>query len=142
MGFELGAQDYISKPFSTRVLLARVTALLRREELRQSAHSPTPLLRAGRLELDIERLLARYDGIELQLTVTELKLLEALARRPGVVFSREQLLELTRGDESVVVDRIIDTYIRRLRRKLEAIDPQCDAIETLIGAGYRWRSSS
>jgi DNA-binding response OmpR family regulator len=71
--------------------------------------------------------------------VTEFRLLQALARRPGVVFSRQRLLELARDDDSVVVDRLIDTYVRRLRRRIESIDPAFDRIETVIGAGYKWR---
>ena len=71
--------------------------------------------------------------------MTEFRLLEALTRRPGIVLSRERLLEMVRGDGSVVVDRIVDTYVRRLRRKLEAVDADFDSIETVIGAGYRWK---
>jgi DNA-binding response OmpR family regulator len=139
LGLELGADDYIAKPFSTRVLVARVQGLVRREALRAG---PTPgvRVRVGLLELDAERLEVRYDGALVQVTVTEFRLLEVLVRRPGVVYSRERLLELVRGDESVVAERIVDTYVRRLRRKLEAIDPGFRGIETLVGAGYRWRS--
>jgi len=139
LGLELGADDYVSKPFSTRVLLARVAALLRREELRRGAASTGRRLSRGGLELDEERLDVTYRGRKVEVTVTEFKLLEALASRPGIIFSRERLMRLTRGDDSIVVDRIIDTYVRRLRRKLEAIDPGFDGIETVIGAGYRWR---
>jgi DNA-binding response OmpR family regulator len=71
--------------------------------------------------------------------MTELRLLEALTKRPGVVLSRERLLEMVRGDGSVVADRIVDTYVRRLRKKLGEVDPSFDAIETVVGAGYRWR---
>jgi len=146
LGLELGADDYVSKPFSTRVLLARVGALLRREELRAlpaptntgEAASPRVLV-SGALRLDPERLHGEYAGNELTLTVTEFRLLEAFASRPGLVLSRDRLLELARDDDSVVADRIIDTYVRRLRRKLEAVDPSFEAIETVIGAGYRWR---
>jgi DNA-binding response OmpR family regulator len=139
LGLELGADDYVSKPFSTRVLLARVAALLRREELRGGGTAKGPRLVRGALELDAERLEARYQGTPVRVTVTEFRLLEALARRPGVLFSRERLLQLTRDDDSIVVDRIIDTYVRRLRRKLEAVDPAFDCIETVVGAGYRWK---
>ena len=139
LGLELGADDYISKPFSTRVLLARVAALLRREELRGGGAAKGTRLVQGALELDAERLEARYRGTPVRVTVTEFRLLESLARRPGVLFSREKLLQLTRDDDSIVVDRIIDTYVRRLRRKLEAVDPTFDSIETVVGAGYRWK---
>jgi DNA-binding response OmpR family regulator len=140
LGLELGAEDYVTKPFSTRILMARVAALLRREQLRSGAVNHAVALKAGALALDAERLEVTYRGKAVTTTVSEFKLLEALARRPGVVFSRERLLEQVRGDDSIVVDRIIDTYVRRLRRKLEAIDPQFAALETVIGAGYRWRS--
>jgi DNA-binding response OmpR family regulator len=140
LGLELGADDYVSKPFATRVVLARVAALLRRKALSaEPGGARTQPLRAGDLSLDPERILARYKGTALDLTVTEYRLLEALARRPGVVFSRERLLELARGDDSAVVARIVDTYVARLRRKLEAIDPGFDTIETVVGAGYRWK---
>ena len=139
LGLELGADDYVTKPFSTRVLLARVAALLRREELRGGGSaSPPPVVR-GDLELDAERLACTFRGIPVPLTVTEFHLLGALARRPGVVLSRAQLLSVARDDGSVVVDRIVDTYVNRLRRKLEAIDPSFAGIETVVGAGYRWR---
>jgi DNA-binding response OmpR family regulator len=137
LGLELGADDYVTKPFSTRVLLARVAALLRREQARATPGKPT--LKAGALELDADRLRVLYNGAEIAVTVTEFRLLEVLAKRPGVVFSRAQLLQLVRGDDSVVVDRIIDTYVRRLRRKLEGVDQAFAAIETVVGAGYRWR---
>jgi DNA-binding response OmpR family regulator len=81
----------------------------------------------------------RYREQPIAVTVTEFRLLDALARRPGIVQSRDHLLDLARGDETVVADRIIDTYVRRLRRKFEAVDPGFDRIETVIGAGYRWR---
>jgi DNA-binding response OmpR family regulator len=75
-----------------------------------------------------------------EVTVTEFRLLEALIRRPGIVLSRDRLLDLIRGDDSVVAERIIDTYVRRLRRKFETIDPAFNAIETVIGAGYTWKT--
>jgi DNA-binding response OmpR family regulator len=138
LGLELGADDYVTKPFSTRVLLARVAALLRREELRTKVASATALVQSGALVLDPERLACSYGGTPVKLTVTEFRLLEAMVRRPGVVFSRERLLEVARDDGSVVGDRIVDTYVRRLRRKLEAIDPAFSRIATIVGAGYRW----
>jgi DNA-binding response OmpR family regulator len=138
LGLELGADDYVSKPFSTRVLLARIAALLRRE-VAKSSSLPESQLSCGRLVLDPDRLEGRFAGRPLELTLTEFRLLETLIRRPGVVFSRDQLLERARGDDSVVADRLIDTYVRRLRRKFEAIDPEFAEIETVIGAGYRWK---
>lgn len=145
LGLELGADDYVVKPFSSRVLTARVAALLRREQMRGGATSPSPeeeVLRVRSLSLDEARLEARYADRVFETTVTEFRLLCALARRPGIVLSREQLLERIRGDDSVVAERLIDTYVRRLRRKIEAIDASFDEIETVIGAGYRWRDGS
>jgi len=142
LGLDLGADDYVTKPFSTRILLARVSSLLRRQVARAGADADAaeaPLER-GALLLHAERLEVRYAGTEVKVTVTEFRLLEVLAGRPGVVFSRDRLLDRIRGDDSVVADRIIDTYVRRLRRKMEAVDEAFDCIETVVGAGYRWRT--
>jgi DNA-binding response OmpR family regulator len=146
LGLDLGADDYVAKPFSVRVLLARVAALLRRDALRARpapAEVPSDERRRrvvlGELQLDPERLEGRYRGSPLTLTLTEFRLLEALARRPGIVLSRDRLLEIVRGDDSVVAGRIVDTYVRRLRRKLEEVDSSFDRIETVIGAGYRYK---
>lgn len=139
LGLELGADDYIVKPFSSRVLVAKVAALLRREQMRMNPNSEVAKISAGKLELLVERMEVRYAGEPIETTVTEFRLLNVLASRPGVVYSREQLLERVRGDDSVVVERLVDTYIRRLRRKFEAVDPSFADIETIIGAGYRWR---
>ncbi len=139
LGLELGADDYVSKPFSNRILMARVAALLRREQRRGDAATAAEIVRRGPLALDRERLTVAYAEAPIRTTVTEFKLLETLVSRPGVVFSRDRLIDLIRGDEVVVADRLIDTYVRRLRRKLEAVDPAFDGIETVVGAGYRWR---
>ena len=139
LGLEIGADDYVTKPFSTRVLLARVAALLRREELRAGGAARQPRIVRGDLELDTERLSCTYRGQPVTVTVTEFRLIEALVRRPEVVLSRAQLVAIARDDDSIVAERIVDTYINRLRRKLEAIDPTFRGIETVIGAGYRWR---
>jgi DNA-binding response OmpR family regulator len=139
LGLDLGADDYVVKPFSTRVLMARVQALLRRQAVRAGGGRRT-VTRVGALELDAERLEVRYAGAPVPVTVTEFRMLDALASRPGVVFSRERLLELVRGDDSVVAARIVDTYVRRLRRKLEEVDARFDRIDTVVGAGYRWRA--
>ena len=143
LGLELGADDYVAKPFNVRVLLARVSALLRRDALRGSSaaipEQRRPTVAIGALSLDPDRLEGRYRGQLLTLTLTEFRLLEALLRRPGLVLSRDRLLEIVRGDDSVVAGRIVDTYVRRLRRKLEAVDPSFDRIETVIGAGYRYK---
>ncbi|HEX7666735.1 MAG TPA: response regulator transcription factor [Polyangiaceae bacterium] len=139
LGLELGADDYVTKPFVTRILLARIGALLRRQAHRRSDSKPSAPVTAGKLVLDAERLEGRYDGTLLALTLTEFRILEALASRPGIVLSRSRLLEIVRGDDSVVADRIVDTYVRRLRRKIESIEPAFSALETVVGAGYRWR---
>lgn len=140
LGLELGADDYVVKPFSTRVLLARVSALVRRETFRAGPVSEEGEVQTqGHLSLDLERMEARYRGELFETTVTEFRLLCVLTRRAGIVLSREQLLERIRGDDSVVAERLIDTYVRRLRRKIEAIDSDFDQIETMIGAGYRWK---
>ena len=137
LGLELGADDYITKPFSTRVLLARINALLRRTEARREPRKAK--LVQGALELDPERLDCQFQGTSIRVTVTEFRLLEALARRPGILLTREQLMRSIRDDDAIVVDRLIDTYVRRLRRKLESIDAKFNDIETVVGVGYRWR---
>ncbi len=141
LGLELGADDYVSKPFSTRVLIARIDAILRRRDARartRSDEDAAPIV-CGKLVIRSERVEVTYDGAPVEVTLSELRLLEALVRRPGVVLSLARLLEQVRGDDSVVVDRIIDTYVRRLRRKIEAIDAAFTSIETVVGVGYRWR---
>jgi DNA-binding response OmpR family regulator len=139
LGLELGADDYVPKPFSTRVLLARIKSLLRRESARRSSRPSSEIIRAGELILDPDRLEVSFSNQPVVVTVTEFRLLEVLAAKPGKVFSRDRLLDLLRGDDVVVGDRLIDTYVRRLRRKLEAVEPGFDGIETVVGAGYRWR---
>lgn len=141
LGLKLGADDYVSKPFSTRVLLARVGSLIRRERLRGSTESGSSIspLCVGETMLDPGRLRVEHRGVEVQMTVTEFRLLEALCQRPGMVHTRAHILAQIRGDDSVVEPRIVDTYVRRLRRKLEAVDPDFIAIETVVGVGYRWR---
>lgn len=138
LGLELGADDYVTKPFSTRVLLARVDALLRRSQLATEARTEAALS-AGALAMWPERLEVRLGDRPVPMTVTEFRLLEAMVRRPGIVLSRERLLELVRDDGSVVAARLVDTYVRRLRKKLTELDESFDRIETVIGAGYRWR---
>ena len=139
LGLELGADDYVTKPFSTRVLLARVAALLRREQSRRAPQCSEQVFALGSLQIDVERLELHYAQERVETTLTELRLVETLARRAGRVLTRAQILETVRGDDSVVAERIVDTYVRRIRQKLVAIDPSFDRIETVIGAGYRWR---
>ncbi|MFO0641145.1 MAG: response regulator transcription factor [Polyangiaceae bacterium] len=145
LGLDLGADDFVSKPFSTRALLARVGALLRRDPKHAAPRQSPPgeadtTITHKELAVDPERLTATYGGKELSLTLTEHRILEAFVRRPGRVLSRAKLLELGRGDDGVVDDRLVDTYVRRLRRKIEAFDPSFEGIETVVGAGYRLRA--
>lgn len=147
LGLDLGADDFITKPCSNRVLLARIEALLRRSALRAGDSCDTgdteTVLQRGPLRIDRERLELRLRDQLLEVTVTELRLLEALAGRPGVVFSRERLLELAREDDSVVTPRVIDTYVARLRRKFKAVRAGDEGlIETVVGAGYRLRDDA
>lgn len=138
LGLDLGADDYVRKPFNARVLLARIAALLRRSAVQAGAEAVRACVEVGRLRLDPERLQVSWGGAAIEVTVSEFRLLEALAGRPGVVFSRERLLVLVRDDDSVVVERIIDSWVRRLRRKFEAVDAGFACIGTVVGAGYRW----
>ena len=140
LGLELGADDYVTKPFAMRVLLARITAILRRDAIRAGKERGDVATVIGGLSIDADRVEAKWNGTLIPLTLTEFRVLEALARRKGVVLTRDKLLELVRGDDSVVGERIVDVYVRRLRRKLEAIDPKFSRIETVIGLGYRWIS--
>jgi two-component system response regulator ChvI len=144
LGLAMGADDYISKPFSQRLLLARIRAILRRQELARGEASATQdepeqqLLERGRLVMDPARHKVLWDGKEVTLTVTEFLILEALAQRPGVVKTRNQLLDVAYQEDVYVDDRTIDSHIKRIRRKFRATDAQFDAIETLYGVGYRF----
>ena len=142
LGLALGADDYIAKPFSQRLLTARIRAILRRVELTQqplgdaeAEPMPEPV-RRGRLEMDPARHHVTWAGKPVSLTVTEFLLLEALAQRPGVVKSRNQLMDAAYSDDIFVDDRTIDSHIKRLRRKFRSVDSSFGAIETLYGAGY------
>ena len=143
LGLAMGADDYITKPFSQRLLLARIRAILRRQELAKTEATPAEeaepeLLVRGRLSMDPARHKVKWDGNDVTLTVTEFLILEALAQRPGVVKNRNQLLDIAYQDDVYVDDRTIDSHIKRIRRKFRARDPQFDAIETLYGVGYRF----
>jgi two-component system, OmpR family, response regulator ChvI len=142
LGLALGADDYIAKPFSQRLLIARIRAILRRVEITRASPDPDapvsdPIVR-GRLEMDPARHRVHWDGKDVALTVTEFMILEALAFRPDVVKSRNQLMDVAYQDDVYVDDRTIDSHIKRLRRKFRQADPEFDAIETLYGAGYRF----
>jgi two-component system response regulator ChvI len=144
LGLAMGADDYIAKPFSQRLLIARIRAILRRTEMRAtppaespSAEEPAQIVR-GRLTMDPARHRVAWDGRDVTLTVTEFMILEALAQRPGVVKSRNQLMDVAYQDDIYVDDRTIDSHIKRLRRKFRAVDGEFKAIETLYGVGYRF----
>ncbi|HEY4564137.1 MAG TPA: response regulator transcription factor [Thermoanaerobaculia bacterium] len=139
LGLELGADDYLCKPFSMRELAARVKVLLRRAAHRQAPPDEERVLEAGRLRLDLARYQAFWSGAPVPLTVTEFTLLHALARRPGHVKTRAQLLEEGYPNDAYASDRTIDSHVKRLRKKLAEADPASDAIETVYGLGYRFR---
>ncbi len=148
LGLAMGADDYIAKPFSQRLLIARIRAILRRAELAQPGADAAadgdvegaaagPIDR-GRLTMDPARHRTAWAGEPVTLTVTEFLILETLAQRPGIVKTRNQLMDAAYHDDIYVDDRTIDSHIKRLRRKFRAVDPAFDAIETLYGAGYRF----
>ena len=141
IGLAMGADDYIKKPFSQRLLIARVRSILRRTEFIKSVsegqddEAAEPLVR-GNLEMDPARHLVRWKDLNVILTVTEFMILETLAHRPGVVKSRNQLMDAAYPDDIFVDDRTVDSHIKRMRRKFRQVDPTFSAIETLYGAGY------
>ena len=143
LGLGLGADDYIAKPFSLRLLIARIRAILRRSAPVQEFDggeaievSDPPSLERGRLRLDPARHKVTWEGNPVSLTVTEFLILEALASRPGVIKSRNQLMDAAYPDDVFVDDRTVDSHIKRLRRKFRVVDPAFTSIETLYGAGY------
>lgn len=145
LGLAMGADDYISKPFSQRLLIARIRAILRRSELAAQSDGDDPANEAlperivrGRLEMDPARHRVSWSGENVTLTVTEFMILESLAQRPGIVKSRDQLMDAAYTDDVYVDDRTIDSHIKRLRRKFRQVDGEFDAIETLYGVGYRF----
>jgi two-component system response regulator ChvI len=143
LGLAMGADDYITKPFSQRLLVARVKAILRRSSAGKASldgppvDDPEPMIR-GSLEMDTARHDVKWHGKALTLTVTEFMILEALATRPGVVRTRNQLMDIAYQDDVYVDDRTIDSHIKRLRRKFREVDAEFTAIDTLYGAGYRF----
>ncbi len=141
LGLRMGADDYITKPFSQRLLIERIRALLRRKEGAQSpgsAAAEPPIVR-GDLVLDPSRHVCTWKGQEVSLTVTEFLLIKALAQRPGLVKSRDNLMDAAYGEHVYVDDRTIDSHVKRLRKKFKTLDDDFSHIETLYGLGYRYK---
>jgi two-component system response regulator ChvI len=144
MGLRLGADDYITKPFSQRLLLERIRALLRRNEAGRaegSGATPAGVMLRGELVLDETKHQCLWKGRDIQLTVTEFLLVKALATRPGMVKSRDQLIDAAYGENIYVDDRTIDSHVKRVRKKFRATDDSFNQIETLYGIGYRYKDS-
>jgi two-component system response regulator ChvI len=146
MGLNAGADDYIKKPFSQRLFLERVKAVLRRAEGRKSgptanAADQKQTLMRGQLTLDPMRHECTWNGKPVRLTVTEFLILQCLAQRPGFVKSRDNLMDAAYDDQVYVDDRTIDSHIKRLRKKFKVVDDAFDSIETLYGVGYRYKET-
>jgi two-component system response regulator ChvI len=142
LGLRMGADDYVKKPFSQRLLVERIRALLRRQEALDGVEiaetEETKVLTRGELSMDPLRHAVSWKGNDVSLTVTEFLLLQALAQRPGFVKSRDQLMDVAYDDQVYVDDRTIDSHIKRLRKKMRTADNDLSAIETLYGIGYRY----
>ena len=141
-GLKMGADDYIKKPFSQRLLVERVKAILRRSAARANEQAPAvsaDILERGKLVMEKERHTCYWDGKPVTLTVTEFLILQSLAMRPGVVKSRDALMDAAYDDQVYVDDRTIDSHIKRLRKKFKVVDDDFDVIETLYGVGYRFK---
>jgi len=157
LGLKMGADDYITKPFSQRLLIERIRTILRRVEaikkqgqkhglelsakIGQAGEEESSVLIRGRLKLDPLRHICEWNGHDVKLTVTEFLILEALVHRPGHVKSRDQLMDIAYNDDVYVDDRTIDSHIKRLRKKFRNVDSDFDGIETLYGVGYRYSES-
>ncbi len=140
IGLRMGADDYITKPFSQKLLIERIRAVLRRSSYKNNDVSDK-LIQRNNLSLDPDRHLCRWKGEEIRLTVTEFLILYSLAQRPGLVKNRDQLIDTAYGETIYVDDRTIDSHIKRMRRKFRVYDKDFDHIETLYGVGYRYRDS-
>jgi two-component system response regulator ChvI len=139
--FKLGADDFIRKPFSQRLLIERIKILLRRTVAEMGPSSREMKHSAGDLHIDLERHACSWKGKPVTLTVTEFLILQALANRPGVVKSRRALSEAVYHDQAYFDERTIDNHVKRLRKKFRAADDRCDLIETLYGLGYRFKEA-
>ena len=140
IGLRMGADDYITKPFSQKLLIERIRAVLRRSLYKNNDVSDK-LIQRNNLSLDPDRHLCKWKGEEIRLTVTEFLILYSLAQRPGLVKNRDQLIDTAYGETIYVDDRTIDSHIKRMRRKFRVYDKDFDHIETLYGVGYRYRDS-
>ena len=138
IGLRMGADDYITKPFSQKLLIERIRAVLRRSSLKNSSE-PNKMIQRNELSLDPDRHLCLWKGMEVRLTVTEFLILHSLVFRPGLVKNRDQLIDVAYGETIYVDDRTIDSHIKRMRRKFRLFDKDFDRIETLYGVGYRYR---
>jgi two-component system, OmpR family, response regulator ChvI len=141
-GLKMGADDFIKKPFSQRLLVERVKAVLRRAGAREpgaGAPETTKAFQRGRLLMDPDRHSCTWGGRDVTLTVTEFLILQALAQRPGIVKSRDALMDAAYDDQVYVDDRTIDSHIKRLRKKFKLVDDSFESIETLYGVGYRFK---
>ena len=144
LGLRMGADDYITKPFSQRLVVERVKAVLRRFQPKDPTAAVTEaarVLERGKLKLDPERHTCHWDNSPVMLTVTEFLILQALATRPGVVKTRDALMDAAYDDQVYVDDRTIDSHIKRLRKKFKQVDDNFDVIETLYGVGYRFKEA-
>ena len=138
MGLRIGADDYIKKPFSQRLLIERIKAILRRVNS-DSQIDPEALITRGDLVMDTSRHSSKWKGEDVKLTVTEFLILKDLSQRSGMVKTRDQLMDAAYGETIYVDDRTIDSHIKRLRKKFKLVDKKFDQIETLYGVGYRYR---
>lgn len=141
-GLRLGADDYITKPFSQKLLIERIRTILRRNEMREQS-LPTPkksILTLGPLRLDEEKHLCTWNAHPVDMSVTEFLLVKTLAENPGHIKSREQLMDSAYGDVLDIEDRTIDSHIKRIRKKFKDIDPTFDSIEAIYGIGYRYKN--
>jgi two-component system response regulator ChvI len=147
IGLRMGADDYITKPFSQRLLIERIKALLRRESLRneektEGTGEADNMITRGDLVLDDSRHICSWKGLPINLTVTEYLLLKSLVLRPGHVKNRDQLIDMAYGENIYVDDRTIDSHIKRIRKKFKNVDPEFSQIETLYGVGYKYKEQN